>query len=194
VAAVRQSLGIRTLFNWLGPLANPARASHQLLGVPDGRRAEGVARVLAGLGVTRALVVHGAGGLDELALAPGNVAFETGSGNAGGRSAGGAGSGAASVVARTIDPGQLALSFAPLEALRGGDAGRNAAILRAIFAGEGGPPREAVVLNAAAALWIAGKRETLEAAARLAEEMLDSGEAARALDRYVAASRREGAA
>jgi len=199
VAAVRQSLGIRTLFNWLGPLANPARASHQLLGVPDGRRAEGVARVLAGLGVTRALVVHGAGGLDELALAPGNVAFETGSGNAGGRSAGGtggagAGSVGATVVARTIDPGQLGLSFAPLEALRGGDAGRNAAILRAIFAGEGGPAREAVVLNAAAALWIAGKRETLEAAARLAEEMLDSGEAARALDRYVAASRREGAA
>ena len=154
--------------------------------------------MLSGLGVTRALVVHGAGGLDELALAPGNVAFETGSGNAGGRSAGGTGgAGAASgaaVVARTIDPTRLGLSFAPLEALRGGDAGRNAAILRAILSGVSGAPREAVVLNAAAALWIAGKRETLEAAARLAEEMLDSGEAARALDRYVAASRREGAA
>ncbi len=175
VAAVRQRLGIRTLFNWLGPLANPARASHQLLGVSDGARAEGVARVLAGLGVVRGLVVHGAGGLDELALAPGNVAFEA------------AGS------ARSIDPREIGLALAPVESLLGGDASRNAAILRDVVSGAGGAPRDAVVLNAAAALWIAGKTATLVAGARLAEELLDSGAAARAVDRYVAASRREGA-
>ena len=181
VAAVRQSLGIRTLFNWLGPLANPARASHQLLGVSDGSRVESVARVLAGLGVTRGLVVHGAGGLDELALAPGNVAFETGG-------ASGAGT------ARSIDPREIGLAVAPPESLRGGDAGRNAEILRDVMSGAKGPRRDAVVLNAAAALWIAGKAATLEAGARLAEETLDRGAAAKTVERYVAASRREGAA
>ena len=181
VAAVRQQLGIRTLFNWLGPLANPARASHQLLGVSDGRRAEGVARVLTGLGVVRGLVVHGAGGLDELALAPGNVAFETGGDGREGH-------------ARSIDPRAIGLALAPVEALRGGDAGRNAAILREVVSGRRGPARDAVVLNAAAALWIAGRSASLESGARLAEEMLDGGEAARAVEAYVAASRREGIA
>jgi len=185
VAAVRQQLGIRTLFNWLGPLANPARASHQLLGVPDGERAEGVARVLTGLGVLRGLVVHGAGGLDELALAPGNLAYEAGSDGGGG---GGGGH------ARSIDPREIGLALAPVESLRGGDAGRNATILRDVVSGKSGPPRDAVVLNAAAALWIAGRSASLEAGARLAEEMLDAGEAARAVERYVAASRRDGIA
>ena len=183
VAAVRQQLGIRTLFNWLGPLANPARATHQLLGVSDGGRAESVARVLTGLGVLRGLVVHGAGGLDELALAPGNLAFETG---------GDGGSGAGH--ARSIDPRAIGLALAPVESLRGGDAGRNASILRDVVSGKSGPPRDAVVLNAAAALWIAGRSASLEAGARLAEQMLDGGEAARAVEQYVAASRREGIA
>ncbi|HKQ19677.1 MAG TPA: anthranilate phosphoribosyltransferase [Candidatus Eisenbacteria bacterium] len=180
VAAVRQSLGIRTLFNWLGPLANPARASHQLLGVPDGKRAWGVARVLSGLGVTRGLVVHGAGGLDELALAPGNIAIETGVAMPEGKS-------------WAVDPPSLGLPHAPAESLRGGDANRNAAILRGILSGERGPARDAVVLNAAAALTIAGRTATLADGARLAREMLDEGAALRTMERYVAASRREGA-
>jgi anthranilate phosphoribosyltransferase len=178
VAGVRQTLGFRTLFNWLGPLANPARASHQLVGVPDRARVEPVARVLGGLGLVRALVVHGAGGLDELGLNGGNVAAETGRTD----------TGAPAAVPRVIDAGRLGFKPAGSEALKGGDAARNAAILTEVLAGEPGPRRDAVVLNSAAALWIAGKVATLEEGAALAAESIDRGAARKVLQRYVAAS------
>ncbi len=182
VAGVRQTLGFRTLFNWLGPLANPARASHQLVGVPDPARVEPVARVLGGLGVVRALVVHGSGGLDELGLNGGNVAAETGRTD----------TGAPTAVPRVIDAGRLGFKPAGAEALQGGDVARNAAILAEVLAGEPGPRRDAVLLNSAAALWIAGKAATLEEGAALAAESIDSGAARRVLQRYVEASNRVG--
>ena len=171
VADVRAALGIRTLFNWLGPLCNPARATHQLLGVSDGARVPSVARVLQGLGVTRALVVHGAGGLDELSLAPGNTALEVRDGTA--------------PAGHAVEAEHLGLKAAGPDALQGGNPLENAAILRALFRGERWPRRDALVLNAAAALWIVGGAPTLQAAADLAAERLDSGATRRTLERYV---------
>lgn len=178
LAGVRAALGIRTLFNWLGPLSNPAHATHQLLGVSDEGRVATVARVLQGLGLKRALVVHGAGGLDELALAPGNTAVEVGAGTP--------------LSPRSIEAKALGLDAADPRALAGGEPAENARILRGLFAGERGPRRDALVLNAAAALWIAGAAPTLEEAGELAAERLDSGAALRTLERYVALSRRVG--
>ncbi|HSQ59802.1 MAG TPA: anthranilate phosphoribosyltransferase [Acidobacteriota bacterium] len=176
VAPVRQALGIRTLFNWLGPLANPARATHQLLGVAERRLVEPVARVLAGLGVSRALVVHGGGGFDELSLSGENVAVVVEGGG----------------TDRTLRVAAPDLGLAPAgpEALLGGDAAENAAILRRIVTGEKGPRRDIVLLNAAAALWVAGAAPDLPAAARKAEHLIDSGAVANALDAFVAATRR----
>jgi anthranilate phosphoribosyltransferase len=178
LAGVRAALGIRTLFNWLGPLSNPAHATHQLLGISDPGRVETVARVLQGLGLTRALVVHGAGGLDELALAPGNTAVEVRAGS--------------SPAPCSVEARALGLSAADPRALEGGDPSDNARILRGLFAGERGPRRDALVLNAAAALWIAGAAPTLAEAGALAAERLDSGATQRTLERYVALSRRVG--
>jgi anthranilate phosphoribosyltransferase len=174
VAAVREALGVRTLFNWIGPLANPARATHQLLGIPDRSRLEPMARVLGRLGVTRALVVHGAGGLDELSLEPGNEALLVSGGD---------------VTPVTIEAPALGLAPAPPASIRGGDAGENARIIRRVLEGETGPRRDAVLLNAAAAVWVAGVAASLEEGVRLAQRSLDSGAAARTLERYVAVAR-----
>lgn len=179
VAPVRQALGIRTLFNWLGPLANPARATHQLLGVSDVDRVEPVARVLLELGTRRALVVHGGGGVDELSLEGENVAILV---EAGGRPR-----------PFTVEPGALGLKKAPVSALRGGDAVENARILRTIYSGGRGPARDAVVLNAAAALWVAERAADLAEGARLAAATLDDGSAGRTLDAFIAATRRHAA-
>jgi anthranilate phosphoribosyltransferase len=175
VARARTELGVRTLFNWLGPLANPARATHQLVGVAEGSRARMVAEVLSRLEVTRALVVHGAGGLDELALQPGNVAFLAAPGRV---------TEAPDVEART-----LGLPAATTGELRGGDPAANARILRAVLAGERGPRRDALVLNAAAALWVAEAAPTLAEAGALAEEQIDAGRALGVLERFIAVSR-----
>ncbi len=178
VAQARSDLGIRTLFNWLGPLSNPARATHQLVGVSDGGRAAMVAEVLSRLGITRALVVHGAGGMDELSLEEGNLAYEAGAAGAGTR--------------HTVEAAALGLPAAGIESLQGGDPGTNAGIIRAVLSGERGPRRDALVLNAAAALWIAGAAPTLADAARLAAEQIDSGRASQTLERFVTVSRKLG--
>jgi anthranilate phosphoribosyltransferase len=180
VAPVRQALGIRTLFNWLGPLANPARATHQLLGVLDHDRVEPVARVLQGLGTRRALVVHGAGGLDELSLEGENFAVWV--------------AGDAAPRAVRIDARELHLKPAPPAALRGGDATANAAMLRHLFSGERGAIRDAVILNAAAALWVGERAEDLAEGARLAARAIDDGSAGRTLDAFIAATRRHAGA
>ncbi len=178
VAFVREALGIRTLFNWLGPLANPARATHQLVGVPERSRIEPIARVLLALGVSRALVVHGTGGLDELSLEEGNEAVVVERGTP----------------ARNvrIEASALGLTPAPASALHGGDAAANAAYVRGVLSGDRGPRRDAVILNAAAALWIAERASSLEEGARLAAASLDSGAAARTLARYVELSQTAG--
>jgi anthranilate phosphoribosyltransferase len=174
VAAVRQALGLRTLFNWMGPLANPARATHQLLGIPERDRLERFARVLGALGVRRALVVHGAGGLDELSLEAGNEALLV--------------EGAREPVPVRVEAADLGLPAASADTLRGGDALENAAILRSVLAGERGPCRDLVLLNAAAALWVAEWCPSLQDGVRVAADAIDGGAAARTLDRYVTLS------
>ncbi len=174
VARARTELGVRTLFNWLGPLSNPAGATHQLLGVADGRRVAMVAEVLARLGTRRALVVHGTGGLDELSLENGNLVIEAGPGGAGEPYA--------------LEAKAIGLKPAGLAALRGGEPAENARIIHALFAGEPGARRDALVLNAAAALWVAGAAVDLTDGARLAAEQLDSGRALATLERFIAVS------
>ena len=178
VARARTDLGIRTLFNWLGPLSNPARATHQLLGVADGNRTAMVAEVLSRLGITRALVVHGTGGMDELSLEDGNVAVEAGPSGAGPPYA--------------IEARSLGFSPAGIAALRGGDPAVNAGIIRAVLSGEQGPRRDALVLNAAAALWVADAVPSLADGARLAAEQLDSGRVLKLLQRFIALSAKLG--
>ena len=157
VAPVRKELGIRTLFNLLGPLANPAGARRQLLGVPAPHLVPVLAATLVELGAERAFVVHGHGGLDEISPAGSTRVAEV---------RGGA-----------------------VEDLRGGDADRNAALLREVLRGEKGVRRSAVLLNAGAAVAAAGVCESMRDGVRLAEQAIDSGAALDRLEQFVRASR-----
>jgi anthranilate phosphoribosyltransferase len=174
VAGIRRALAVRTLFNWMGPLSNPARATHQLIGIPDRARLGLVARVVRSLGIRRALVVHGAGGLDELALERGNEALLV--------------EGDREPVPVRIEASELGLSPASADSFRGGDAPESAGILRAVLAGETGPRRDLVLVNAAAALWLAERSASLEEALRVAARAIDRGDAIRTLERYVSMS------
>ena len=176
----RRELGVRTIFNILGPLTNPAGATAQLLGVYDGALTEVLARVLQALGGRAAYVVHGAGGLDELTTAgPNRVSF-FGIPPADGQ-----------VVTETLDPRALGFEPAPAEALRGGSPEENARITRAILSGEErGPRRDVVLLNAAAALVAGGAAADLEEGVARAAESLDSGAALRTLDALIAYTQR----
>jgi len=170
-APVRRELGLRTFFNLLGPLANPAGASHQILGVYDPARLTSIARVLGELGVEGAWVVHGEGGLDEVSPSgPTAVAVLAGG----------------EVTERTVEPGDFGVEPVSLESLAGGDASRNAAITKAVLDGEPGGPRAAVLVNAAAALCAAGERDDPRAAAERAAAAIDSGDARAILERWVA--------
>lgn len=173
-APVRKSLGVRTVFNYLGPLCNPGRVRRQLLGVSDPARIGDFALALTELGAERAMVVHGAGGADELTLAGENYVSAIGvSGDA------------------LFDARSLGLEEAGVEALAGGDAARNLDILGKLLEGElQGPLRDAVRLNAAAALFVAGVAgDPAEGLAR-ATEALESGAAQRTLGNWVEASGR----
>ncbi|TMB22521.1 MAG: anthranilate phosphoribosyltransferase [Deltaproteobacteria bacterium] len=170
-AAPRRELGIRTLFNLLGPLANPARVRRQVIGVFDRRWLEPVAQVLARLGTERAWVVHGAGGLDELALEGESAVAEL---------AGGA------VRLRTVTAAEAGLGPAPIAALRVGSVAEAAERLRAILGGERGPGRDVVCLNAAAALVVAGRAADLREGAAFAAAAIDRGRASALLERLVA--------
>jgi len=159
--SARRRLG-RTAFNLLGPLTNPAGARAQVVGVFSGKVVEKVALVLSELGVERAFVVHGAGGLDEISLAG-----ETTVGDV-----------HRNVVRMyEVTPEDFGLERAPLEAIAGGDAAHNAEIIRAIFSGENGPRRDVVVANAAAAIVAAGSAADFLEGARLAAASIDSGAA-----------------
>jgi anthranilate phosphoribosyltransferase len=162
---VRRALGVRTALHVLGPLLNPAGARRQVMGVYAVRLVPMVAEAMVLLGVEHALVVHGDGGsslsgLDELALSGTSAVAEVRDG-----------------VVREyfVTPEDVGLERAPLAALVGGDAAANAALLREVFAGERGPRRDVVVLNAGAVLLVAGLAETLAAGVRLAAETIDSG-------------------
>ena len=166
VAPVRRALGVRTFFNILGPLANPAKAKRQVIGVFDRNLIERLCYVLDALGAEEVMVVAGADGLDELSLS-------------GETYVGHLKSGAVSVY--TVHPSDANLVPAGLDAIQGGDATFNAKLIQRILGGERGAPRDVVCLNAAAALIVAGKAADFREGAALAGEMLDSGRAAAVL-------------
>ncbi len=168
-APVRRELGIRTLFNLLGPLSNPASATHQVVGVYDSGRVEQLARALGSLGLTAAWVVHGQGGLDEVSPSGPTTVAQLRDGK---------------VSTFEVTPDDFGLSEVPIDALRGGNATRNAEIIRGVLAGEQGPARVAVLLNAAAALYVAGVASDPRVAAERAAEAVDSGAATETLDRW----------
>ncbi len=173
-APARRDLGMRTAFNLLGPLTNPAGATRQLVGVPRPEFTELVARALALLGSERAWVVHGADGLDELSTTGYTKVSECYGGL---------------VNTFYLHPTEIGLPKTTLAALRGEDAAGNAAIARAVLAGETGPAREIVLLNAGAGLFVAGRAESVRAGVGLAGQTIDSGRAQRTLEQMVALSR-----
>jgi anthranilate phosphoribosyltransferase len=158
----RKQLAVRTVFNLLGPLTNPASAQSQVLGVFAPDIMDLMAATLAELGVTRAFVVHGAGGLDEISLAGETLVTEV---RAGG------------IKRYVVTPEDFGVARAPIEAIRGGSPAENAAIMRSIFAGDLGPRRDIVVINSAAALVAAGVAENFMEGAQLAAKTLSSGTA-----------------
>jgi anthranilate phosphoribosyltransferase len=175
VAPVRAALGFRTLMNCLGPLVNPMGVRFQLVGVYSAELVEPIARALGELGAARALVVHGCDGLDEITT--------TGRTEAALFSGGG-------VSRLTVEPGDFDIPPPVAGALRGGDAAESAAIVRAVLAGEPGACRDITLINAAAALWVAGAAADLAAGLDLARESIDSGAARKKLERLVEASNR----
>ncbi len=168
VAPVRQEIGMRTVFNLLGPLTNPARPQAQVVGVFSPALVEPMAKVLGQLGVQRALVVHGLDGIDEVSIAGPTLIADCREGR---------------VSTYTICPEDLGLCRAPRECLAGGPPEENARIVESVLKGEHGPRRDMVILNAAAALTAAGRAPTLRDAVPLAAEALDSGAAYEKLQR-----------
>jgi len=179
---VRRELGIPTVFNFLGPLANPARAAYQVVGVSDPAMADKMLGVLAANGTRRAMVVHGDDGLDELSTTGPSTVHElirTPDGDDP------AGDGDVSVSVYRIDPSDFGLARATLDDLRGGDAEVNAEAIRQVVAGAVSPHRDIALLNAGAALCVIGQAEDLGAGVRLAGLLIDSGRAAGVLDEFV---------
>jgi len=165
-APARKQIGARTVFNLLGPLTNPAGAQSQVLGVFSEDVIDLVAATLAELGVERAFVVHGAGGLDEISLAGETMVAEVRGG---------------AVRRFTVTPEEFGVTRAPLESIRGGTPAENAALIRRIVEGEAGPARDIVVVNAAAALVAAGVAANFREAAGLASFVISSGAASEKL-------------
>lgn len=174
VGQARKELGIRTVFNILGPLSNPSRAKYMLVGVYDPMLTENIAKVLASLGVERALVVSGLDNMDEITLTTATVVSEIRDGQ---------------VSTYEITPEQFGLSRAGLEELRGGEGTENAQITRRILKGEEkGAKRDIVLLNAGAALYVGGLVPDIRAGIDLATETIDSGKAYAKVEELVKAS------
>ena len=173
VAHIRRELGVRTIFNILGPLANPAGANMQLLGVYDENLVEPMAGVLNNLGVKRAMVVHGHDGLDEITLTGTSTVCEVADGR---------------LNSYFIRPEQFGLSRCSLSDLIGGYPPENADIARRILSGESGPKRDVVVLNAACCLYMGKNNITMRECVRLAQGLIDSGEALNKLDEFILAT------
>jgi len=179
---VRRELGIPTVFNFLGPLANPARARYQVIGVSDPAMADKMLGVLAANGTRRAMVVHGDDGLDELSTTGPSTVHElvrTPDGDDP------AGDGTVSVSVHRVDPADFGLARATLDELRGGDAAVNADAIRRVVEGDVSPHRDIALLNAGAALTVIGRTEDLAAGVELAGLLIDSGRAAEVLDHFV---------
>lgn len=170
-APVRKEIGVRTLFNILGPLVNPAGASIQLTGVFDKKLARPLAQVMMNLGVERGMVLHGMDGMDEATLAAGTAIVEIRR---------------SELVSYEINPEDFGLKRSTGEALVGGDAEENAEITRSILAGiERGPKREVVLLNSGLALYLAGKGKTIGEGVSLAETLVDSGAALHKMNDFI---------
>ena len=171
VAPVRKGLGIRTIFNILGPLTNPANASMQLMGVYEEALVEPMAKVLSKLGVKNGMVVYGQDCLDEISMSALTNVCEIRDGE---------------FKTYVIEPEQFGLKKCDKKELEGGNPEENAAITKAILSGEKGAKKDAVVLNAAACIYIAKKADTMQEAVKIAEEMIDSGKAMEVLNQFVA--------
>ena len=175
-AAVRRELGVRTAFNLLGPLTNPAGATRQLVGVPRPEFTELMARSLVLLGTRRAWVVHGADGIDELTTTGYTKVSECRDG---------------AVNTFYLHPADVGLPKAPAGTLQGGNAHDNAKIIEGILAGQRGPARDVVLLNAGAALFIAGAAASVDEGILIASRAIDRGDARRTLERLVSISTAE---
>ena len=166
VVPVRKQLAVRTIFNFLGPLTNPAGASRQLLGVSDRRYQETIAEALAGLGCEHAVVVTADDGLDEITIAGRTRVIEVRDGG---------------TSEWFIDPAELGIEEAGIEAIAGGDPADNAATARAILAGEQGPAADVAAINAGAAIYVGGRADDLGAGIEAARAAIDTGAAAAVL-------------
>ncbi|MDD2235118.1 MAG: anthranilate phosphoribosyltransferase [Desulfitobacteriaceae bacterium] len=170
-APVRKEMGVRTIFNILGPLANPAKAKLQLMGVYDKALVDPLAKVLSNLGVKRGMVVHGCDGLDEATLSDKTFVCEINNDR---------------LYNYYLDPEELGLKYCKLEELIGGDSTENAEITsRILKSEEQGAKRNVVVLNAALCFYLAGKAKTLKQAVSMAKDLIDSGAALRKLEAFV---------
>lgn len=170
VVPVRRELAVRTIFNFLGPLTNPAGASRQLIGVSDPAYLETMAGALSALGTRHALLVSSEDGLDELSICAPTRVVEVRGGD---------------ITAYKVSAQELGLQAAAPDAVPGGNPEENAAITRGIFSGERGPARELAALNAGAAIYVAGQAGSLAEGVRAAEQAIDSGAADAALERFV---------
>jgi len=170
VVPVRKALGVRTIFNFLGPLTNPAGATRQLIGVSDWRFLDIVAGALAELGCDHALVVASEDGLDELSISGPTRVVELRD---------------ATIEAHTVTPESVGLTLAPQDAVAAGTPEKNAGVARRVFEGARGPERDLTVLNAGAAIYVGGRAGSIEEGVRRAEEAIDSGAAGDVLERFV---------
>src|SRR4051812_19138872 len=168
VVPVRKELAVRTIFNFLGPLTNPAGATRQLIGVSDPRYLDVMAGALARLGARRALVVSSRDGLDEMSTSASTQVVEVSEGG---------------LEHYEVAPEDVGLTLSAPDAIAGGTPERNAEVTRSVFAGEPGPERDLAVLNAGAAIYAGGAAPDLPAGARAAEQALDSGAATDTLER-----------
>jgi anthranilate phosphoribosyltransferase len=178
-APIRKEMGIRTTFNLLGPLTNPAGATRQIVGVPRPELTQVMARALMLLGAKRAWVVHGAGGIDEISTTGHTKVSECRD---------------SAVHTFFVHPGEFGLAKANAADLRGGDAVENAAIIRGVLEGRMGAPRDIVLFNAGAALLVAGRVSSIREGIAQAAEAIDSGSARDTLERMVRLSRAEAVA
>lgn len=169
----RREIGIRTIFNILGPMTNPANAKRQLLGVFDGQLTEPLCQVLQRLGSEHVMVVHGEDGIDEITLSDKTRVTELKDGK---------------VETYQIDPEQFGLAKASIEAVKGGDPAQNKKIALSILRGEKGAPRDMVLLNTGAVMYVGGKAESIEDGIQMTAEVLDSGKAMDKLEAIIKAT------